>query len=53
MNLGHGLRVLLAEDKEQNREISVFNDLISYREKDIGKWRKTVRPLNISKNTAM
>ena len=28
MNLGHGLRVLLEEDKEQNREISVFNDLI-------------------------
>ena len=41
------------EDKEQNREISVFNDLISYREKDIGKWRKTVRPRSISKNTAM
>ena len=40
MNLGHGLRVLLEEDKEQNREISAFNDLISYREKDMGKWRK-------------
>ena len=53
MNPGHGRRVLLVEDKEQNRELSVSNDLISYKEKDIGKWRKTVRPLNISKNTAM
>ena len=53
MNSGHGRRVLLAEDHEQNRELSVSNDLASYKEKDIGKWRKTVRPLNISKNTAM
>lgn len=49
MNLGHGLRVLLEEDKEQNREISVFNDLISYREKDMGKEKNSTAAKHIKK----